>query len=112
MAEANLQAHDAVRAVQMVDRVTRRTLNSGDRTTLSEVTLQKGGVVPEHDHPHEQTGYLVSGRLLFEMPGLHRELEPGDSWLIPGGVPHKVTALEDSIAVDIFSPVREEYLDR
>ena len=66
---------------------------------------------PTTAHPHEQTGYLVSGRILFEMPGATRELGPGDSWLVPGDVDHKVTALEDSVAIDIFSPVREDYLD-
>ncbi len=44
------------------------------------------------------------------MPGLTKELTPGDSWLIPGDVPHKVTALEDSVAIDIFSPKRDEYI--
>ena len=66
---------------------------------------------PEHDHPHEQIGYLAAGRVLFEIGGLKKELKQGDSWIIPGGAPHKVTALEDSVAVDVFAPVREEYLD-
>ena len=68
--------------------------------------------MPLHDHPHEQIGYLVSGRLLFTIEDLTLELGPGDSWLVPGGLRHTVTALEDAIAVDVFSPVRTEYLDR
>lgn len=112
MAKPNLQTHNQVREVEMVEGVTRRTLNSGDRTTLAEIRIRKGSVVPLHDHSHEQIGYLVSGRLLFEIEGLKRELGPGDSWLVPGGMRHTVTALEDAIAIDIFSPVREEYLDR
>ena len=65
MADANLQDRDAVRDVVMVDKVTRRTLNHGDRTSLHEVTIKQGGVVPLHDHPHEQIGYLASGRVLL-----------------------------------------------
>ena len=111
MADANLQDRDAVRDVAMVDKVTRRTLNHGDRMSLHEVTIKKGGVVPLHDHPHEQIGYLSSGRALFTIGNLQREIKQGDSWIIPGGLPHEVTALEDSVAIDVFSPVREEYLD-
>jgi quercetin dioxygenase-like cupin family protein len=91
--------------------VTRRTLNSGVSTTLAEITLATGSVVPSHTHPHEQIGYVVSGRVLFEIAGEKRELGPGDSYLIPGGQPHEVTTLEDAICIDIFSPVREEFLD-
>ncbi len=111
MAKPSLQAHAGVLEVRMFDGVVRRTLNHGDRTSLHEIRLAAGSVVPEHTHPHEQIGYLLSGRMLFVMPGLRRELQPGDSWLVPSGVPHEVTALEASVAIDIFSPVREEFLD-
>lgn len=111
MTEPNLQRNADAREVEMLPGVTRRTLNHGDKTSIHEIRIAKGAVVPNHTHPHEQTGYLVSGRLLFEMPGTTKELSPGDSWLVPGDVDHKVTALEESIAVDIFSPVREEYVD-
>jgi len=111
MADANLQDRDAVADVPMVDKVTRRTLNHGDNASLHELTIKKGGIVPLHDHPHEQIGYLASGRVLFEIGDLQKEIRQGDSWIIPGGAPHKVTALEDSIAVDVFTPVRTEYLD-
>ena len=77
MADANLQDRDAVRDVVMVDKVTRRTLNHGDRTSLHEVTIKQGGVVPLHDHPHEQIGYLASGRVLFTIGKLQREIKQG-----------------------------------
>lgn len=110
MAKANLQRNAEAQEIVMMEGVSRRTLNHGDKTSIHEIKIAKGAVVPEHSHPHEQTGYLVSGRALFEMPGLSKELGPGDSWLIPGDVSHKVTALEDTIAIDIFSPVRDEYV--
>jgi quercetin dioxygenase-like cupin family protein len=95
--------------VEMLPGVTRRTLNSSERMMLIEVVLDKGAVVPTHSHPHEQIGYLASGRLLFELGDQRRELAAGDSWLVPPNVPHQVTALEPSVAIDVFSPPREEY---
>ncbi len=97
--------------VEMLPGVVRRTLNSGDNATLCEISLATGSVVRVHTHPHEQIGYVASGRVLFEIDGLEQELRAGDSYLIPGNVPHGVKTVEQSICIDIFSPVREEYLD-
>lgn len=97
-------------AVEMFPGVVRRTLNSGERTTLCEITLDAGAVVPSHTHPHEQIGYVALGRVRFAIAGETRELSAGDSYLVPSGQPHEVTALERSVCIDIFSPVREEYL--
>ena len=92
--------------VEMLPGVVRRTLTEGERMMLIEVTLEQGAVVPLHTHPHEQIGYLASGRLLWELGDERRELSAGDSWLVPSNVPHQVTALEPSVAIDIFSPPR------
>ncbi len=97
-------------AVEMFPGVVRRTLNSGDRTTLIEVALAQGATVPAHTHPHEQIGYVAKGRVRFAIDGQDCELAVGDGYLVPGGVSHAVTALEDSVCIDCFSPVREEYL--
>ena len=99
---------DAV-PVEMLPGVIRRTLSTSEGLMLIEVALEKGAVVPSHSHPHEQIGYLVSGRVLFELGDERRELAAGDSWLVPPNVPHQVTALERSLAIDVFSPPREEY---
>ena len=101
--------HDSAGPVEMLPGVVRRTLTDGDRMMLIEVTIDGGAVVPTHTHPHEQTGYLISGRFLFEIGDEKREIGPGDCWLVPSGIPHQVTALEPSVCVDIFSPPREEY---
>jgi quercetin dioxygenase-like cupin family protein len=95
--------------VEMLPGVVRRTLTEGERMMLVEVALAQGAVVPPHTHPHEQIGYLASGRLLFEVGDERRELSAGDSWLVPSNVSHQVTVLEPSVAIDIFSPPREEY---
>jgi quercetin dioxygenase-like cupin family protein len=97
-------------AIEMFPGVVRRTLSSGDRTTLAEITLANGATVPIHTHPHEQIGYVVSGRVLFNIDGAERELRAGDSYLVAGNATHAVTALEHAVCIDCFSPVREEYL--
>jgi len=87
-----------------------RTLAFGERTHLTEFRLAKGSTIPKHKHPHEQTGYLVSGRMTFIIAGEAFDTLPGDGWNIPGGVSHSVDVLEDCVVVEVFSPVREDYL--
>jgi len=102
--------HEAT-PVEMLPGIVRRTLSEGAHTMLCELHLKAGSVVPAHTHPHEQTGYLASGRFRFRLGDRWEELGPGDSWCVPGGVVHEVHVLEDAVAVDIFSPPREEYRD-
>lgn len=89
-----------------------KTLVHGERTHLTEVRFRKGAVVPEHQHPHEQTGYLISGSLRFFSGENEKIALPGDSWNLPGGFPHGAEALEETVVVEVFSPVREDYLNR
>jgi quercetin dioxygenase-like cupin family protein len=105
------RANSETNAIEMFPGVVRRTMTSGDHTTLVEVSIAAGSVVPSHTHPHEQIGYVARGRVRFEIAGEVRELSAGDSYLIPGGDAHEVTALEDSLCIDVFSPPRTEYLD-
>lgn len=87
-----------------------KTLVYGDRTLFTEFLLEKGSVLPSHAHPHEQTGYLVAGRLRLSIGEETFDAQPGDSWCIPGKVMHGAEILEDSVAIEVFSPVREDYL--
>ncbi len=104
-----LTHRSSINPVEMLPGVVRRTMSEGERMMLIEVTLDNGAEVPLHTHPHEQVGYLASGRLLFHLGDEKRELSAGDSWLVPSNVTHQVTALEPSVAIDIFAPPREEY---
>jgi quercetin dioxygenase-like cupin family protein len=84
---------------------------AAERMMLSLVDLEAGSVVAEHSHPHEQVGMVLAGRVLFVIGGEQRELGPGDFFRIPGGTPHRVTTLDQPARVlDIFTPIREEYL--
>jgi len=79
------------------------------RTTLGEVYLAAGTVVPLHEHPHEQITYVLEGRLEFTVAGETQVLEPGMAALIPGVAPHSGRALTACRVLDVFSPVREDY---
>lgn len=106
-----MKINSEAKPVEMVPGVIRRTLVYGDRTSLHQIQMAPGSVVPRHTHPHEQIGYVASGRVRFELGDEVRELAAGDGYCVPANVPHGVTALEESVCVDIFSPVRTEYLD-
>ena len=83
---------------------------AGEGLMLSLVHLEPDAVVPEHAHPHEQMGMMISGRLEFTIGGITRVLETGDSWRIPGDVPHSVRAIGGpAVALDVFHPVRDDY---
>ena len=87
-----------------------KTLTYGDRTLLVEFRMAAGSALPGHAHPHEQTGYLVSGRIRLTIGGQSFEVGPGDSWSIGGDVEHAAEVLEEAVAIEVFSPVREDYL--
>ncbi len=93
-----------------LDKIRMKTLVYGEKTLLTEFRLEKGAVLPRHKHPHEQTGYLVSGRLELTIGEVTHQASPGDSWSIPGNVDHKAFAQEASVAIEVFSPVRDDYL--
>jgi len=96
--------------IDVFNGIKRKTLVYGDNTLLTEFILEKGKILPMHSHPEEQTGYLVSGHIILIIEGNRHDMKPGDSWAIPGNTEHGAETLEDSIAIEIFSPVREDYI--
>lgn len=96
--------------VTVFEGFTRKTLVYGSNTLLTELRLAKGTSVPTHKHPEEQTGYLVSGHIILTVDGEKNEMKPGDSWVILGNVEHSAEGIEDSVTVEVFSPVRKDYL--
>lgn len=94
----------------VLEKIKQKTLVYGEKTLLTEFKLEKGAILPNHKHPHEQTGYLVSGRIDLTIGNEKHQVEPGGSWCIPSNIEHSAIALENSIAIEVFSPVREDYL--
>ncbi|MBN1648246.1 MAG: cupin domain-containing protein [Spirochaetales bacterium] len=101
-------SEEAYKAV--LDGVEIKTLNHGPNMLMTEFRLKKGAVLPEHAHPQEQSGYLVSGSIRLFIDGVVKTMKPGDSWSVGGNIRHKAEILEDSVAIEVFSPVREDYL--
>jgi quercetin dioxygenase-like cupin family protein len=93
---------------QMNDLVTRQVLHA-DTMTISRLELREGAFVPLHSHPNEQICMVAEGGLRFEVQGEEVVVRAGEMLQIPGDVPHSVLALENSVAIDIFSPVREDW---
>lgn len=96
--------------IKMLEGISRKTLVHGDSTLLAEFKLDGGCTLPVHSHPQEQTGYLVSGHMVLSIDGTEHDLHKGDAWIVPGGVEHGAKVIEDCIAIEVFSPVREDYL--
>ncbi|MEW6183643.1 MAG: cupin domain-containing protein [Bacillota bacterium] len=96
----------------VLDGIEQKTLVYGAKTLMAEFLLKKGATLPRHAHPHEQTGYLVKGRIRLSIGAEEYDVRPGDSWCIPGGVEHGAGIVEESVAIEVFSPVREDYLPK
>jgi quercetin dioxygenase-like cupin family protein len=102
--------HDPAGFLAALPGIERKTLCHGAKTLLTEFHLAGGSLLPTHAHPHEQTGCLVSGRMRLRIGSEEHDVGPGDSWCIAGGVEHGATIVEDSVAIEVFAPVREDYL--
>ncbi len=100
---------DEAKAVQAVPLAIRRTVAVGDRSMIVEWTMQKGALVPLHDHEFEQNGYVVSGTVEMTVGEEKRVLKPGDGYSAASGKVHAALALEDAKIIDIFTPVRDDY---
>ena len=82
----------------------------GERITLAVVELSPGGVVPTHQHPQEQIGICVTGRITLSIDGEEREMGPGGTWVITHDRPHIATAGPDgAVVVEVFSPTRTDW---
>ena len=85
---------------------------TGKRITVAQFELKRGGIVPRHAHENEQVSCVLSGALAYNIDGRQVVVRGGEVLQIPGGIPHEVTVLEDTIVIDVFSPVRQDWLDR
>ena len=102
--------HGTGKKRNMLDGIDMTTLAWGEKTIMVRFDLQKESELPSHHHVYEQTGFLVSGRIRLTIAGESFEVAAGDSWCIPSDTPHEAVAVEDSVALEIFSPLREDYL--
>ena len=90
--------------------VTRKILGCGGSLMMVEVTFAKGAAGDPHRHPHEQVTYVAKGRFAFTLEGETKTLNPGDSVYIPANALHGTLALDDGVLVDVFTPIRDDFL--
>jgi quercetin dioxygenase-like cupin family protein len=98
----------------VTDGIERRII-TGERMMLTHVYLKRGAIVPLHSHDNEQLTYILEGALRFWIGDEQSEpidIRAGEVLHIPSNVPHKAEALEDTLDVDIFSPPRQDWLDK
>ena len=100
---------------ERVNDLLERRLITGERMMLAHVYLKRGCLVPMHQHENEQLTYVLEGALEFTL-GADRArtqvVRAGEVLVIPSNLPHEAVALEDTLDVDVFSPPRQDWLDR
>ena len=100
---------ESIKKEVLNDKIARKVI-SGEKITMAQIFIAKDGVVPLHHHENEQISSVLAGALRFELEGKEIVLHEGDVLHIPSNVPHRVVALEDSLALDVFSPIRTDWL--
>ena len=98
--------------LEVMSEVISRKVISGQKAMVAQVFLKKDAVVPEHRHESEQITYILEGALKFELEGQEVIVRQGEVLHIPSNVPHRAVALEDTLDLDIFSPIRTDWLSK
>jgi quercetin dioxygenase-like cupin family protein len=113
MASSTVTLHrwSDIPAEQINPSIARRFITA-DRVTIAHFVLKRGGVVPQHSHENEQVSYIISGALKFIFEGREIVVKAGEVLQIPPNVPHAAETLEDVVAIDVFSPVREDWVNK
>lgn len=102
--------HDEQKLIDLGGGVTRRVLSYDDNIMSVEVSFETGAVGAVHTHPHTQCSYVLSGKFSYSVEGESVELNPGDSIVVPSGLPHGTVCLEKGVLLDVFTPMREDFL--
>lgn len=89
--------------------LTRQVIHT-EHLTVARLRLGKGALVPLHHHVSEQLTMMEAGTLRFELEGKEVLVKAGEALRIPSNAPHRVEALEDSVATDVFSPPRADWI--
>lgn len=96
-------------ALEKVTEMISRKIVSGEREMLAQIYLKRGALVPIHAHDSEQMTYILQGALRFLVDGEEIVVREGEVLHIPSRLPHQAEALEDTLELDVFSPVRAEW---
>lgn len=105
----SLSSWNSISAEQLNPLMSRQCLHT-ERMTIALLKISQGAVVPRHSHENEQVTQVVSGSLLFKLPDGETTVRAGEILVLPSWQPHEVHALEDSVALDTFTPRREDWI--
>jgi quercetin dioxygenase-like cupin family protein len=94
---------------KLTDKLSRKLI-TGKKVMLAHIFLKKGCMVAAHSHESEQMTYILSGSMTLRLPDKEVTLNEGDVLHIPSGVEHSAVALDDTLDLDVFSPIREDWL--
>ena len=108
--KANVVSHDAVPLRDLGGGVSRRVLAYTGQLMIVEVNFEAGSEGSVHTHPHCQNTYVRSGRFRFSIDGEPVEVGPGDTIAFPPDVPHRTLCLEAGTLLDVFAPMREDFI--
>ena len=98
-------------ALEKVTEMISRKIVTGEREMLAQIYLKRGAIVPIHAHESEQMTYILQGALRFRIDGEELIVREGEVLHIPSGVPHQSEALDDTLELDVFSPMRTEWIE-
>lgn len=102
---------DEIELEKVTEMISRKVV-SGEKEMLAQIYLKKGAIVPTHAHESEQMSYVLQGALKFLIEGEETVIREGEVLHIPSMVPHQAEALEDTFELDVFSPIRQDWLDK
>ena len=98
-------------ALEKVTEMISRKIVTGEREMVAQVYLKKGALVPMHSHESEQMTYVLQGALKFLINGEEITVREGEVLHIPSWIEHQAEALDDTFELDVFSPIRQDWLD-
>jgi quercetin dioxygenase-like cupin family protein len=101
---------DDVALENVRDGISRKFI-AGDREMVAQIHLRRGAIVPTHSHESEQLTYVFTGALKFNLDGREITVGPGEVLRIPSWMPHSAEAIEDTFELDLFSPIRQDWID-
>ena len=106
-----LHRWDEIELEKVTEMISRKIV-TGERGMVAQIWLNKGAIVPMHDHVSEQITYIFQGALRFTIGGEEYIVREGEVLHIPSSVPHQAEALDDTFELDVFSPIRQDWLDK
>jgi quercetin dioxygenase-like cupin family protein len=109
MPSARLHRWDEI-ALEKITEMMSQKIITGEREMLAQIYLKRGALIPMHSHDSEQMTYILQGALRFLVGNEEVVVREGEVLHIPANVTHQAEALEDTFELDVFSPVRADWL--